>query len=601
MKKLLLSFAISTITLSASAQALHIFHDGQTTPDVVANGAIDSIYFESKYYGSTEYQQVYVTKDGIKKYDVVDSVKFNLPHLVAFRHLYRIPSDGCGLDFIVSCPESESESPIMIFRDYSLPMDWWGHNTYISPIGGLEHRSDIPSEKFYFTCGNFIDSVSIVYTGLPLVNNDCRKFCLPPDETDYCLDVNFPKLIFESCEWVDWHYNDNGEIVLHFSKNDNERKRNYSPYVYIENDMLQVWGISIDQAAPFKHSSEEHMNALHEFCDATDFANWGKNLNWWTDEPLWKWDYGVNHRIWGDYYWRINDHITNLYFGGGQYPGVHGTLPASFEVFMDDVDDVRGALDLENCALYGEVPYNIRHHEKWPIYGWNFIMQNPMKGGGFDMEDINLRMQDEEIMYADGTKSTAYEELAKHKLTFISYGGPNEDYCNLCLSYANKGFEYIYAAQDMFGGTIEEAQKSAYEYQNVPNVKVCYKSWGNGDLGLGLGALGSTFLLDSEGNVVDYVEMIWGWNDDFYYNRLKNLLLKYLGEPEEHEPYVPNEKEYYISSDYSRDGEVLTLQTATVGKGVDLVFMGDMYVDTLLVEGGQYEDDMRASMEYFLE
>ena len=94
MKKHLLSFVLMALSLTASAQALHIFHDGSSTPDVVSNGGIDSIYYAPKFLGSTEYQQVLVTKDGEKRYDVVDSVKFNLPHLVFARHTYYIP--GCS-------------------------------------------------------------------------------------------------------------------------------------------------------------------------------------------------------------------------------------------------------------------------------------------------------------------------------------------------------------------------------------------------------------------------------------------------------------------------------------------------------------------------
>ena len=141
--------------------------------------------------------------------------------------------------------------------------------------------------------------------------------------------------------------------------------------------------------------------------------------------------------------------------------------------------------------------------------------------------------------------------------------------------------------------------KAAKELEDVPNVTVCYQSWADGSLGNGLRRLGSTFLLDSNGNVIDYAAMDWGIDEDLYTNRLGKNLLKYLGEPEEHEPYVP--KPIYTSTDYSHDGEVLTLQKATVGKGIDLVFMGDMYVDTLLVEGGQYEQDMQVAMEYFFE
>ena len=55
--------------------------------------------------------------------------------------------------------------------------------------------------------------------------------------------------------------------------------------------------------------------------------------------------------------------------------------------------------------------------------------------------------------------------------------------------------------------------------------------------------------------------------------------------------------EAYSSTDYSEDGKVVSLQQATVGKGINLVFMGDAYTDRDM--GGQYESLMWQSMEEF--
>ena len=49
--------------------------------------------------------------------------------------------------------------------------------------------------------------------------------------------------------------------------------------------------------------------------------------------------------------------------------------------------------------------------------------------------------------------------------------------------------------------------------------------------------------------------------------------------------------DYYISSDYSQDGVVKTLQTATVGNGIDIVLMGDAYSDRQIADG-TYKTDM---------
>ena len=60
-----------------------------------------------------------------------------------------------------------------------------------------------------------------------------------------------------------------------------------------------------------------------------------------------------------------------------------------------------------------------------------------------------------------------------------------------------------------------------------------------------------------------------------------------------------DEEDDYSSTDYSQDGEVVTLQEATVGNGINIVFMGDAYVDRDMGPNGLYVDVMRQSMEQF--
>lgn len=55
----------------------------------------------------------------------------------------------------------------------------------------------------------------------------------------------------------------------------------------------------------------------------------------------------------------------------------------------------------------------------------------------------------------------------------------------------------------------------------------------------------------------------------------------------------------YTSTDYSKDGEVMTLQRASVGNGINLVFMGDAYTDKAMEPGGLYETVMRQAMEEY--
>lgn len=63
--------------------------------------------------------------------------------------------------------------------------------------------------------------------------------------------------------------------------------------------------------------------------------------------------------------------------------------------------------------------------------------------------------------------------------------------------------------------------------------------------------------------------------------------------------YVEVTQRYtYISEDYSRDGNVITLQKATKGNGIDIVLMGDAYTDAD-IKSGKYESDIKRGVEGF--
>ena len=62
------------------------------------------------------------------------------------------------------------------------------------------------------------------------------------------------------------------------------------------------------------------------------------------------------------------------------------------------------------------------------------------------------------------------------------------------------------------------------------------------------------------------------------------------------EGHLPEEF-YYRSVDFSSDGEAVCLQRATRGKGINMVFIGDGYLDKDMASGGKYEQHMRQRME----
>jgi hypothetical protein len=57
-----------------------------------------------------------------------------------------------------------------------------------------------------------------------------------------------------------------------------------------------------------------------------------------------------------------------------------------------------------------------------------------------------------------------------------------------------------------------------------------------------------------------------------------------------------DEPDYYISKDFSHDGEITVLQTATEGEGIDVILLGDAFSDRQIADG-TYDAAMRKMME----
>lgn len=81
--------------------------------------------------------------------------------------------------------------------------------------------------------------------------------------------------------------------------------------------------------------------------------------------------------------------------------------------------------------------------------------------------------------------------------------------------------------------------------------------------------------------------LVRGYTEDR--NRLPEFIASLLGAPDN----------MYESTDYSKDGEVVTLQRAIVGTGINIVILGDGFVDKDMNVGGKFETWAKDAMEAF--
>ena len=105
-----------------------------------------------------------------------------------------------------------------------------------------------------------------------------------------------------------------------------------------------------------------------------------------------------------------------------------------------------------------------------------------------------------------------------------------------------------------------------------------------------IGDMPSITVYDKEGKLV-YTHCL---KDDNYMESFAPFIAKWFDDPN----WNWHDEKPYESSDFSRDGKVTVLQKATVGKGINLVFLGDGYSDRLIADG-TYEKIVRDAVEGF--
>jgi len=340
----------------------------------------------------------------------------------------------------------------------------------------------------------------------------------------------------------------------------------------------------------FSSRKEKDIKSLKALYQSTNGDNWNNNSGWFGNNPLHQW-YGLNNGedLLGE---SIKfDYVASLKLANNN---LTGTLPTELTHFMDNLLEI----DLADNSMVGKIPQEILEHPRWNEVGWNIIRQKCWEGS-FDLsEGSNLYAKDFEAEYLTGEKVMLHELLKKNKVSLLMTGTPKDVYTNMVLSYRNKGFGIIVAHYDAFE---ESKENTIEEANNYPIKDGIVRLWQNDNfvyspLGEGMRAMGSTYLLDENGCVIDYYMKNGGLPESFYSDKIDSVLYARLGEPEDHPPFVT---EYYTSTDYSRDGEVVVLQKATEGKGIDLVLLGDGFVDKEMETGGVYEQYMKNEIDIF--
>ena len=160
-------------------------------------------------------------------------------------------------------------------------------------------------------------------------------------------------------------------------------------------------------------------------------------------------------------------------------------------------------------------------------------------------------------------------------------------------AYKDKGLEVIGIHYDLNG---DDGLADYVKNHNIPWKNIIAREWdNNNNNGIGIFQWGGTpnvFLVDRDGHIVFNSLMDKDGNPQFgtlYRNNLFAYLEEKLG---------AIEYDIYTSTDYSHDGEVSTIQSATAGQGIDLVFVGEGFTDNDIAEG-IFDERMNEALEQF--
>lgn len=166
-------------------------------------------------------------------------------------------------------------------------------------------------------------------------------------------------------------------------------------------------------------------------------------------------------------------------------------------------------------------------------------------------------------------------------------------------AYKDKGFEVIGLHHDL---NFDDGLSDYLQDHDIPWKNSIAKDWGyvldwtwlpTAQFAImQFGGTPQVFLVDQNGNIVFNSLMDEKGKDmmnTMYHNELFNFLEEKLG---------PVDYNFYTSTDYSQDGEVTTLHTATTGQGFDMVFVGEGFTDKDIADG-TFDQRMNEALNQF--
>lgn len=386
--------------------------------------------------------------------------------------------------------------------------------------------------------------------------------------------------------------------------------------VTLEKGVIKDIGVVKD----LQNQSDIDRSALIDLYNVAGGDAWYDNTNWCSDKPLNEW-YGVKVSPEGLVYsltlnlnnltGSLEEVLSTLYdIEGLEDLYLHcnyelsGEIPKSINKFRNlrtmylsqcnlkgsipsEMAELEGLdiLDIRNCGLEGDIPKSFQETSIWSLNWMRILTENH-----FNKDSYAIYMPEFNATLDDGTSiDNSYFE--NNEYTIIYFAGLDNPYADIYNPYIVSTYEK-YKDRGVGALTLAlrvemEAMKNYSIAHSIPwNVfspdEDCFT------LVSLIYLLPSVILVDRQGRIVFES-----------YTEHRNLLDMYLENAIE---MGTGSLDLYESKDYSIDGTVEVIRSASKGNGIDIVVLGDAYSDKLIKDGtfkkdAEVLDDMIFSKE----
>ena len=302
--------------------------------------------------------------------------------------------------------------------------------------------------------------------------------------------------------------------------------------------------------------------------------------------------------------WHKLERLTRLDVSSND---IEGGIPMQWEPMLANGRHVD--LILYNNRLYSDIPEFMQFHDQWNRIALQILRQRPLldngqlcaSGLGYKMRIV---MPDVVFTLADDTQQEMRSIYSNNELTMLLHWDPLQQRSTDFIERVVRRFHVLFG--DMGFGVVglipdkEESRRAALEYMQQHDVAWtvavdCRDEQGRRPILLDE-PYPSYLLIDSQGRL--RLQMADGiYADCVRFDGFEVDMTAFS-----HTDFLNRDfkerfgSSTYESTDYSRDKQYETIQRASMGKGIDIVLLGEAFTD-IDIESGIYRELMLSAAE----